>query len=341
MSSMQNFENHNVQLERLSQWGKTYQTDFVAHGVVSANVKNILSEGRLRCAENILRRSGTLEFEGGASGEREVVRLPNDVFSSELLEKIKEFVIKSFELADDDIVKMIRDYDVNTKVRTLAKPDLLAFLNSPLYIEFQRVKYKAPDLFVAGEKYKNFIDEIIRDNPELWRKSEKPRDLYAVPILAIYIDKLLPKDKNCKAQLRKIFNIYHRLMEEKVISLSLVDIRLFLHRIKHYRLADPDKINEEIRVYKNAYSQCYGQLRILVGGTERILASDCFEGGEHYLLNQGQNGGKFFKIDFSSSNVLLIGPKQILSDYAGDPRFGKNIIFSENIPKEWPGAYSK
>lgn len=318
------------QLIRLSEWTKSYETDFVAHGIVSQNINSVLTDGRLRCAENVLRRTKRLEFEGGScEGEREVISLPQDILSPKDLESIKEIVASAFELTDDKIETMIRRHNLWCKAPSEGMEKLRYMLKHSIHEG--DIRYTLSD---QENLHKKIIKFALVKYPNLWSSKDKPRDPYIEPLLAIYIDQALPKDKRCKAQLGRILNIYQRLINEKAIDMSLIEINTFLREYRKVRLLNPYKITGEIRVYKNSYIGCYGEVRVIIGGTEHILGSKPQATGEYYLLSAGQNS-KFFKVDLSSPNVLIIGPQKLLSDFANDSRFGKNVIFAENIPESW------
>lgn len=338
------------QLHRLMEWRDRFGKDFAAHGVVTNNVEAVLKDGRLRCGENILRRTRKLEFEGGAySGSREYVYLPeNNIpeFAEQVAEVQKE-ILDAFSFSDADIEKTIRHVDLEYKAEKkypIAKKDLDS-LPDP---NCERSRYRkaalealaqlpgkniwSKDLLEFDEYLKRVARYFFAKYPHLWASEYKPRELYALPLLALHIDETLPKEQKLKALLVRIFKIYRKLIDQKEIEVGLVEMGPFLDRLRKARLAEPYKINPDIRVYKNNFTDCYPGIMILIGGTERIIGSKSLPGtGEYCLLSPGQNGGKFFKVDLSSSNVLIVGPKEVLSKYADNPQLCRNIIFSENV----------
>lgn len=312
------------QLERLSDWEKLYKNDYVAHGIVQANEKAVFEDGFLRCGEHVLRRKGQLEFEGGAmAGSREIVRLPQQELKSKILEPLKAKVLELFEMSDKDIEEMIRDIQ---KWRNGPEQGFLATLE-------KKRPQKGSDLGEARTVYEDFIRKLLQFK-SFWKEGEKPRDIYVNTLVAIYIDKALPKDSRCKAQLARIFTIYERLVGEKEVDVTMPEIGELLGRIRRARLLDPGKINQEIRVFRNHHAGCYGNVRILIGGAKDIIGSERIpQTGEYHLLGIGQNKGKFFKVDLASPNVLLLGPERSLAPYAENYPFSKNIVFTENLPK--------
>ncbi len=324
-----------TQLSRLTEWNSLYQQDYVAHGITSKNVEAVMKDGYLRPAEQVLRRTGKVEFEGGPfSGSREVVYLPQNVIPSEKLRQIQDEVCELFALSDEDIEKLVlssrprtpKPADWNNKSRT----EQFTWLKSHALKDHERY---------TGEYFKNrmylkdLLDEIMQDYPGLWKEKEKPRSLYSHPLVAMMIDKALPKEKRFKAQLTKVFEVYQRLVKEGKVHFSIQKLHSLFEEMRNSRLVEPYKIAGEIRVFRNSYKGCYGYVRVLIGGAEPIIGDKQIAAtGEYELLAAGQNGGKFFKVDLSSPNVLIIGPELDLKDYAADPRFGKNVVFSENVP---------
>ncbi len=311
------------QLERLSEWEGLYKSDYVAHGIVRANEHAVLEDGFLRCGESVLRREGRLEFEGGAmAGHREVVRLPQQEINPKLLEPLKAKIIELFDMSDEDIEVMIRDIEKSRNPEE-------AFLAS--------LKSLAPtgfNLNRAATIFEDIIIKLVQLRPNLWKEGERPRDIYINPLVAIFVDKALPKDSRCKAQLARVFAIYERLVKEKKVDVTLPEIGALLGRIRRVRLLDPGKINQEIRVYRNHHVGCYGSVRVLIGGVQGIIGSEQVpQTGEYCLLGVGQNKGKFFKVDLASSNILILGPESSLAAYAENHPFSKNIVFTENVPK--------
>ncbi len=316
------------QVERLREWEKLYKGDYVAHGVVRANEEALFKDGFLRCGENVLRRKGQLEFEGGAmAGAREIVRLPQQELEPKFLEPLKAKILELFEMSDEDIEELIRDIQ-NT--RSPSDQDIEEHFLADL--DAKRPQ-KSSDLREARNAYEDLITKLVRFK-SLWKEGEKPRDIYVNTLVAIYIDKALPKDSRCKAQLARVFAIYERLVREKEVDVTMPEIGALLGRIRTARLLDAGKINQEIRVFRNHHAGCYGNVRIVIGGAKDIIGSEQVpETGEYLLLGIGQNKGKFFKIDLASPNVLILGPESSLAPYAENHPFSKNIVFTDALPK--------
>lgn len=327
-----------AQLQRLGDWQKSYKTDYVGHGVASAKVSALLADGYLRCSENILHRTGRVEFEGGATKSgREVVYLPNPAVlkKPQNLKKIEDIVTKCFELNDGQIKNLLLDWDRAVETRKSLGPqslDEVADLSKP--VQEQESLPSHVDLINSNYltkvyAYQRWLRGIAKQFPQLWNENQRPRYVYEEPLIAICIDKLLPKEKRFKAQLQKISQMYNELKQNNSIKMSLVDICEELAILRKWRLGDPLKLNSDIRVDKNSKGR-YGNVKVVIGGSEPLIGSlQMKDTGEYHLLSQGQNGGKFLKIDLSAANVLIVGPRAILSDYAQDPRFGKNILFKE------------
>jgi hypothetical protein len=338
------------QVNRWAQWNQEFGTDFVSHGI-GKNIEAVLTDRRVRCGENILRRNQRLEFEGGSTcGAREIVAFPDNTQNEEFLkdiEEIKEIILKAFNYTDADIEKTLRILDIHTKAEkqfpresndldfweNVKKQDeLIDILKKPLS---QMAGNCIDGLRQIQSAYENFLRCIIEEYPQIWSKNKSPRDLYAVPILAIYIDQSFPKEKRFKALLKRIYTIYEKLLDKKEIDLQSTDLQDFFYDLRKAWLADPYKINSTIRVDRNSIGRYgYGSVKILVGGTDKIIGSkQQEETGEHYLLNTLQNKGKFFKIDLAAKNILIIGPEKELSKFSDNPHFGQNIVFTENMPK--------
>ena len=337
-------------MARLASWLKECGQDFVAHGVSDKNIKGLFEDGHLRCGEEILRRSGRLEFESssGSIHGREVIYLPTILNRN----KLTNIALAAFDLSDEKIEELILTYFKRLNNLERYTIDEYDGYEDDNFVEpkldskegkLQRQEHvanMAEDLltgFFKNQKFQDVIDTLIYNkNDEIWEMDKKPKEFfYQRTICAIAVDEALPEEKRCHYQLGKIYKVYSELMNERKIDLSEQEIGTLLSLIRDYRLIKPQKINAEIRTYRNKIYTCYGSLTILRGKASEVVGSgEIITTSEYHLLYPFQNKGKFFNIDLLDPKVLLFAPKDLISDLADDSPIRNNIIFTENLPRE-------
>lgn len=342
-----------AQIKRLDEWLTHEKIEFVCHGIFDTNiVKNVLKDGFLRSGEEILRNKSSLEFEGGSSrGARETVSLPriNDKYRQTFAD-----VVKIFEFNINEITKFIKSY--NSQLKTLEKYKIWRINLS--IVEKTEIKSddegkknrrikaakKAEELvnnYFSDAYYKTYykLKNLFESEKEKLWQGEKTltRDFYQVPLLAIAVDKSLPKEKRCHRQLAKIYEIYLGLKNDNQINISKREMRHLMFHMRRVRLLDPYKITSKIWAYKNDITNCYGFVYVLKKNIEHIVGGEIEESHkttEYFLLEPYQNKGEFFHVDLSDPNTLIIGSKKFLGGLIDDERLKNNLVFAENIPDE-------
>ncbi len=111
--------------------------------------------------------------------------------------------------------------------------------------------------------------------------------------------------------------------------------KAWLH-LSHCREAEiySSKLNSNIRGCYNGIAWSYGDVVILVGNSANVISyvntvrsdydAECMkleeikldEGQEVSLLLPFENGGEFFSLPLTRPDVIVIGPKHVLSQYA-------------------------
>jgi hypothetical protein len=242
-------------------------------------------------------------------------KMKNENISIAFLQRTKKDLFEKEGYAQLTEVEQARFQELNAKVRlTNQQRSELHFL--------ERNKYGLGFVIINTH---HFQDAFV-SNPTRFRVIEELAKKHCTDRINIPIAYDQQKGKIADKYLAYKFKKLSQKENPKIVFKLLLKARQAIFEVS--------KLNAEIRTLKNEIAWSYGNVAILRGKTEGILAQSNIT-GENLLLEPWQNNGDFFSLPLAEENTLVIGTIKELAPHKKEmDTLGIKYAFTEYLSED-------